>query len=96
MVAIGFGLAVLGYWLGVAGFSLVKGYDNRPLDLINPFFHGQWSTSLYKGTAIFPGGAASTSQASGAGAAAGAAAAAAAAGLKPTPAGGKGQKKAGG
>ena len=64
MVAIGFGLTLLGYWLGLSGFSLVKGYDNRPIDLINPFFHGTWSTTLYTGPSVFPGAAAPTSQAS--------------------------------
>ena len=64
MVAIGFGVVLLGYWLGLTGYSLVRGYDNRPVDLISPFFHGKWSTTLYTGTAIFPGGTSSASQAS--------------------------------
>jgi hypothetical protein len=57
--AIGFGLAWLGYSYGLYGYCLVRGYDVRLSDLINPVHPYTWPAGgppLMPATQIFPTG----------------------------------------
>lgn len=56
MTAIGMGLLWAGYWLGLSGVSIVKGWNNNPWQLANPLAQVQWSTACYTGTGILPSG----------------------------------------
>jgi len=49
------GLLWVAYTAGLYGYSLIRGYDNSLASLVNPVRTGKWSTTVYTGTAIFPG-----------------------------------------
>lgn len=68
MIAIGFGIAWLGYALSFYGFSLVKGYDLSLRDVISPsgYYKGSWPPPAAPDDQVFPNatGPSSTSPAS--------------------------------
>jgi hypothetical protein len=56
MAAIGMGLLWAGYWLGVSGVSILKGWNNSPWGLANPVKVATWTTACYVGDGILPTG----------------------------------------
>jgi hypothetical protein len=56
VAAIGMGLIWFGYWAGLSGVSLVKGWNNSPLGLANPVSMATFTTQCYTGSGIFPSG----------------------------------------
>lgn len=56
MAAIGMGLLWFGYWAGLTGVSLVKGWNNSPLGLANPVKIAEFQTACYTGPGVFPTG----------------------------------------
>ena len=42
MIALSFGLAWVGYSYGLYGYCLIRGYDVRLVDLMNPVHVYQW------------------------------------------------------
>ena len=60
MIAIGFGLAWVGYTLVFYGHSLVKGYNLSFLQQVSPtgYYTGAWPPGLAGGQNVFPSGTA--------------------------------------
>jgi hypothetical protein len=56
VTAIGGGLLWVAYWLGVSGVSMVKGWNNNPLQLANPLTVAAFTTKCYVGTGLIPTG----------------------------------------
>jgi hypothetical protein len=50
------GLLWAGYWLGLSGISMIKGWNNNPFQLANPVKIPNWTTKCYTGPGIFPSG----------------------------------------
>jgi len=69
MIALAFGLVWVGYSYGLYGYCLVRGYDVKLLELMNPVHVFAWpsggigATPKIPDTQVFPGG--STSPVSG-------------------------------
>jgi hypothetical protein len=56
MAAIGMGLIWFGYWAGLTGVSMIKGWNNSPLQLANPVSVATFTTKCYVGAGVFPSG----------------------------------------
>lgn len=56
MGALGIGLLVAAYGVGLTGYSLIRGYDMTLGSFWNPVHVGRWNTQVYTGTAVFPDG----------------------------------------
>jgi hypothetical protein len=56
MAAIGMALIWFGYWSGLSGVSMVKGWNNSPLALANPAKPATFTTACYTGSGVFPTG----------------------------------------
>ena len=56
MTGIGVGLLWFAYWWGLSGYSLLRGYNNNPLQLANPVKLVTFTTQCYTGDGIFPSG----------------------------------------
>lgn len=56
MAGIGIGLLWVGYWLGLSGVSLLKGWNNSPWSLANPVKLATFTTDCYVGSGIIPTG----------------------------------------
>jgi hypothetical protein len=67
MAAIGMGLLWAGYWLGLSGVSMLKGWNNSPWSLANPVKPATFTTQCYTGDGIIPTGDPSDSGSCGSG-----------------------------
>lgn len=56
MGAIGIGLLLGAYGLGLQGYALIRGYDMSFGSFWNPVHPGKWNTALYTGSSVFPDG----------------------------------------
>lgn len=56
MAAIGVGLLWWGYWWGLAGVSLVKGWNNNVLQMANPLSSATFTKACYTGSGVWPTG----------------------------------------
>jgi hypothetical protein len=54
--ALGIGLLVGAYGVGLMGYSLIRGYDMTVSSFWNPVHIGRWNTQLYTGPSVFPDG----------------------------------------
>lgn len=56
MPGIGVGLVWFSYWWGLAGVSMVKGWNNNLLQLANPIHPPKFVTLCYTGPGVWPSG----------------------------------------
>jgi hypothetical protein len=54
--AIGIGLLVGAYGVGLMGYGLIRGYDMTVSSYWNPVKIGVWNTQIYTGPSVFPDG----------------------------------------
>lgn len=56
MTAIGVGMLWLSWWLGLSGYSMIRGFNNSPLQMANPVNVPKFTTQCYTGSGVWPTG----------------------------------------